>query len=222
LHRNEQRQRHCSHALGGGPADPTRVAPKALPSGGFACDRRVTASPIKTLRPTVFLDRDGVINVDTGYPYKPSHLAFTPTAVAGIARINAAGCLAIVVTNQSGVARGMFTLADVGRFHDHLSGRLADAGVHIDAFYIAPYLAGGVVEAFAIEHEDRKPGPGMLRRAMREWPVDPSRSVLIGDKPSDAEAARRAGIASITVASDVCDLAETVSEWLDRTRTCPL
>jgi D-glycero-D-manno-heptose 1,7-bisphosphate phosphatase len=182
----------------------------------------MTAPLIEALRPTVFLDRDGVINMDTGYPYKPSHLRFTPTAVEGIAQINRAGCFAIVVTNQSGVARGLFSLADVERFHDHLSGRLADAGAHINAFYVAPYLAGGTVEAFAIEHEDRKPGPGMLLRAMREWPIDPARSVLIGDKPSDAEAARRAGIASITVASDVCDLAATVAGWLRRCEIAPL
>ena len=182
----------------------------------------MTASATTALRPTVFLDRDGVINVDTGYPYKPSHLALTRTAAEGISRINATGCLAIVVTNQSGVARGLFTLADVDRFHAHLSRQLTSLGAHIDAFYFSPYLVGGMVEAFAIEHDDRKPGAGMLKRAMREWPVDPSRSVLIGDKPSDAEAARRAGIESITVASDVCDLAASVSEWLNRNSICTL
>ena len=165
------------------------------------------------LRPTVFLDRDGVINVDTGYPHRPEHLVLTPSAARAIALINAMGALAIVVTNQSGVARGMFTMAQVNRFHEALADRLAQEGAHLDGIYVAPYHPGGSIARFAINHEARKPGAGMLIQAMRDWPVDAAKSVLIGDKPTDAAAAARAGIPSIIVPTNHCDLLAVVEEW---------
>ena len=173
------------------------------------------------LRPTAFLDRDGVLNVDTGYPHRPDQLVLTPTAAQAVTRLNRAGCLAIVVTNQSGVARGLFDLAAVDRFHAALQERLAEAGGRIDAFYTAPYHPDGVVSPFAIVHDDRKPGPGMLLRAMREWPVDPARAVLFGAKSSDMEAARRGGIAGVRVESDQCDLDAVVRRWLEADGTDP-
>ncbi|SEN64218.1 D-glycero-D-manno-heptose 1,7-bisphosphate phosphatase [Sphingomonas gellani] len=167
-------------------------------------------------RPTVFLDRDGVINVDTGYPHRPEELALTPTAAPAIARLNRAGCLVIVVTNQSGVARGMFDLAAVDRFHAAIQERLAEHAARIDAFYVAPYHPAGTVARFAIEHPDRKPGPGMILSAMADWPVDPNRAILFGDKGSDLEAAVRAGIPAWLLSSDTCDLDAAVSVWLER------
>jgi len=167
-------------------------------------------------RRAVFLDRDGVINVDTGYPHRVEELELTPTAAAAIRRLNGAGVLAIVVTNQSGVARGMFDLAAVDRFHDAIQQVLQAHGARIDAFYVAPYHPAGIVERFAIEHEDRKPRPGMLLRALRDWPIDRDASVLIGDKQSDLEAAKCAGIEAMLVPSDTCDLARTIEDWLAR------
>ncbi len=167
------------------------------------------------LRPAAFLDRDGVLNVDTGYPHRPDQLVLTPTAAQAVARVNRAGCLAIVVTNQSGVARGLFDLAAVDRFHAALQERLAKAGGRVDAFYVAPYHPDGVVSPFNIAHDDRKPGPGMLLRAMREWPVDRARSAMFGDKGSDMQAARRAGVAGVRIQSDTGDLDAAVARWLD-------
>ncbi len=168
-----------------------------------------------SLRPAAFLDRDGVINVDDGYTFRPADLLFTPTAAAGIRRLNEAGWLAIVVTNQSGVARGLYGTADVEAFHAHMAAELARAGARLDAFYYCPFHPDGSVPAFARAHDDRKPGPGMILRAMREWPVDPARSVLVGDKASDMEAAARAGIAGVRVSSNDCDLLATVTEVID-------
>lgn len=165
-------------------------------------------------RAAVFLDRDGVINLDVGYAHHPEDLELTPTAAQAINQINRAGVLAIVVTNQSGVARGLFTLAEVDRFHEALAERLARDGARLDAIYVAPFHPDGTVPEFAIAHEDRKPGAGMLRKALREWPIDPTRAILIGDKESDAEAARGAGIPSVIVPTDTCDLAAVVSRWL--------
>jgi D-glycero-D-manno-heptose 1,7-bisphosphate phosphatase len=170
----------------------------------------------RSVRPAAFLDRDGVINVDTGYTFRPEDLILTPTAAEGIRLLNEAGYWVIVVTNQSGVARDYFSIADVERFHAHLQRRLAEQGARIDAFYLCPYHREGTVEAYRCDHEDRKPNPGMLLKAMRDWPITREGSFMIGDKPSDEEAASRAGIASILVPADICDLADTVRGWLAR------
>jgi len=168
------------------------------------------------LRPAAFLDRDGVINVDHGYTFRPEDLEFTPTAVEGIRLLNKADYPVLVVTNQSGVARGIYGLDDVDTFHAHLNAALKQAGARIDAFYSCPYHPAGSVAEFACEHEDRKPGPGMIHRAMREWSVTPKDSFLIGDKPSDAEAAAAAGIASMLIEPNVGDLAAAVRKLLSR------
>jgi D-glycero-D-manno-heptose 1,7-bisphosphate phosphatase len=166
-------------------------------------------------RPAAFLDRDGVINVDHGYTFRIEHLEFTPTAIKGIRLLNEAGYPVLVVTNQSGVARGLYGLAEVEAFHAHLNAALAEAGAHVDAFYYCPYHPEGSVTEFAIEHEDRKPGSGMIRRAMQDWDVQTEGSFLIGDKPSDADAAKAAGLPSRLIASNTGDLAAAVRGFLD-------
>ena len=165
------------------------------------------------LRPAAFLDRDGVINVDHGYVFRPDELVLTATAAEGIRLLNEAGHLVIVVTNQSGVARGLYTVADVERFHTHLQQELAAHEAHVDAFYFCSHHPEGRIAAFASEHEDRKPNPGMLLRAMRDWPIDRKRSFLIGDKQSDGEAAARAGVRAMLVDANSCDLAAAV-RWM--------
>ena len=161
-------------------------------------------------RPAAFLDRDGVINVDHGYVFEPTRLEFTPTAIEGIRLLNQAGYPVLVVTNQSGVARGMYGVAEVEAFHAHMNAALGEAGAHVDAFYYCPYHPDGTVADYAIEHEDRKPGIGMIRRAMREWDVRAEGSFLIGDKQSDLDAASAAGIAGYRIAPNVGDLAAQV------------
>lgn len=148
----------------------------------------------KMQRPAAFLDRDGVINVDDGYVVRPEALRFVHGAPAAIRRLNEAGYLVVVVTNQSGVARGYFTEADVGRFHAHLRERLAEAGARIDAIYFAPHHPDAAVAAYRADHPDRKPRPGMILRAFADLPIKPASSFLIGDKASDMEAAAAAGI----------------------------
>ncbi len=146
------------------------------------------------LRPAAFLDRDGVLNVDHGYVHRIETLDLMPGAASAVRRLNEAGYMVIVASNQSGIARGYYTLDDAHRFNTALRERLAEQGARIDAFYLAPYHPDGVVAPYARPHDDRKPGPGMLRRALAEWPVDAARSFLIGDKDSDLEAAQRAGL----------------------------
>ena len=141
----------------------------------------------------VIFDRDGVLNVDHGYVGSWDRFEWIAGARAAIARLNAAGIIVIVVTNQSGVARGYYDLAAEDALHAAMRADLAPA--HIDAFYVALHHPDAVADAWRVaDHPDRKPNPGMILRALADWRLDPTRTVLIGDKPSDLEAARRAGI----------------------------
>jgi len=145
----------------------------------------------------VIFDRDGVLNVDHGHVGEVARLEWIAGARAAIRRLNDAGVLAIVATNQSGVARGYYDLAAVDRVHQAMQADLAAQGARIDAFYVCPFHADAVVEAFRHpDHPDRKPNPGMILRALRDGSVVPERAFVIGDKPSDIEAARRAGVAA--------------------------
>jgi D,D-heptose 1,7-bisphosphate phosphatase len=168
------------------------------------------------VRPAAFLDRDGVINVDRGYTYRVEDLVFTRTAIEGIKAFNNAGYRVFVISNQSGVARGYCTVEHVERFHAAMLQQLHARGAHIDGFYYCPFHPEGSVAGYAIDHEDRKPSPGMLLRAMREWPTDIAASVLIGDKQSDLQAAARAGVTGLRVETNVGDLAAAVRRFLQQ------
>lgn len=147
------------------------------------------------VRPAAFLDRDGVLNEDHGYTHRVGDLAWMPGAREAIRLLNDRGYRVIVVTNQAGVARGFYDEDAIGIFHAGMQVQLAEAGAFVDAFYHCPYHADGKVPAYTVEdHPDRKPNPGMILRALRDWHVDKDKSFLIGDKPSDMEAARRAGL----------------------------
>ena len=145
--------------------------------------------------PAVFLDRDGVLIEDTGYPHLEEHLRLVPGAAEAVRRLNALGYLCVVVTNQSGVARGLFSEAQMKVFNALLVRRLASKGAVIAGVYACPFHAEALDERYRhADHPDRKPNPGMILRAVAEHHIDPARSFLIGDQPSDLEAARRAGI----------------------------
>ena len=150
-------------------------------------------------RRAVFLDRDGTLNVDTGYVHTPEAFAWIPGAVDAVRRLRDAGLLTIVVTNQAGIARGYYTEADMHRLHAHVADELQRAGTAIDAFYHAPYHEQGVVPAFTRAHPDRKPGTGLFERAIREHNIDPGRSFMVGDKASDIVPAHALGITSFLV-----------------------
>jgi D-glycero-D-manno-heptose 1,7-bisphosphate phosphatase len=148
-------------------------------------------------RPAAFLDRDGVLNVDHGYAYQPHELDWVAGAQQAVRLLNEAGFTVIVVTNQSGIARGMYTESDLQAFHAHMQEGLRAQGAHIDAFYHCPHHPDGTVEGFAIACDCRKPGIGMLKQAAREWPIDLTRSFLIGDRDGDMEAAAAFNIPGI-------------------------
>ena len=146
------------------------------------------------MKPVAFLDRDGVVNADIGYLWRPEDCVWIPGATEVIRLFNRRGWPVVVVTNQSGVARGYYHEADVLALHAWMNEELGKLGAHIDAFYYCPHHLKGSVEKYKIDCECRKPKPGMIRAAMAEWQAEPSSSYLIGDKGSDMEAAEAAGI----------------------------
>lgn len=145
-------------------------------------------------KPAVFLDRDGVLNEDSGYVFLPANLKWIEGAREAVKAINEAGYLAFVVTNQSGVARGFFEEIDVQQLHGWMAGELATIGARIDAFEYCPDHPEAVVERYRRVSVRRKPGPGMITDLISRYDVDTSRSFLIGDKQIDMQAARAAGI----------------------------
>ncbi len=150
----------------------------------------------RPVRPAVFFDRDGTLNRDLGYTYRPEDLVWNDGAMDAIAAANSAGWLAIVVTNQSGVGRGLFDEAAMHRFHAHMQADLARASARIDAFYFCPFHPQAISPALRHpNHPDRKPNPGMLVRAIADHAIDPARSLMIGDSAADAAAAHALGLA---------------------------
>lgn len=147
------------------------------------------------MNPAVFFDRDGVLNVDHGYVGSLERFEWQPGAIEAILAANQAGFLVIVVTNQSGVARGYFSLSDVEQIHAWMAQQLAAAGAHVDRFYVCPFHPEAKIATYrAADHPDRKPNPGMLLRAIRDFDIDPGRSIMFGDNETDMLAARSAGV----------------------------
>ncbi|MDP3673732.1 MAG: HAD-IIIA family hydrolase [Novosphingobium sp.] len=146
-------------------------------------------------RPCAFLDRDGVLNVDDGYTFRPGDLRWIDGAREAVRTLNDSGYFVIVVSNQAGVAKGFYTEEDVKSFHAEMSHQLATRGAHIDAFYFCPHHPDGIVERYrAANHPERKPNPGMLVKAISEWPIDVGGSFLVGDRQADLDAAAAAGL----------------------------
>lgn len=150
-------------------------------------------------RKAVFLDRDGTINVEKDYLYKVEDFEFIPGAPEAIRAFKNAGYLVIVVTNQSGVARGYYSLEDVNKLHDYIQGELAKHGAVIDAFYVCPHHPKDGRGDYVRKCECRKGEPGMLLQAATEHAIDLGQSYMIGDKLADIEAGVTAGCQVIMV-----------------------
>ncbi len=150
-------------------------------------------------RRAVFMDRDGTISEEVGYVNHLSRYRLLPNALEAIRLLNRAGFLAIVTTNQSGVARGYFSEALVDQVHDRLRGLLGEAGARLDAIYYCPHHPNEGEPPFRADCDCRKPRPGMIRRAARDHDVDLSRSYAIGDTRADIEAGAAAGVPGILV-----------------------
>lgn len=167
--------------------------------GGSIC-----AAPGARTRPGILLDRDGTIIVDHGHVGSVDRVEFIDGAAEAIARFNQAGIPVAVVTNQAGVARGLYGIDDVTRVHRYIADQLAARGAHIDLFLYCPYHPAGVVEAFARTSEDRKPRPGMAKAAEAALNLDLTTSWVVGDRPEDIGLAEAVGASAVYVGPGSC------------------
>jgi D-glycero-D-manno-heptose 1,7-bisphosphate phosphatase len=144
-----------------------------------------------------FLDRDGVINsnkLNKGYVGSLKHFRWVPGAVKAIKFLNKKNYKVVVVTNQSGVARGFFTIKDVKKIHSYIQKKLKKNDAKIDAFYFCPFHKDGIIKKYKKNSSLRKPNIGMFLLAKKKWNVDHKNSFMIGDQKTDVEFARRAKI----------------------------
>ena len=144
--------------------------------------------------PAAFLDRDGAINVDSGYVGRWEDFKYLPDAVEGLKQLQSTGFKLFVVTNQSGIARGYYTEDDFLSLTETMTADLCAKGVTLAGVYYCPYLADADLEPYRVASELRKPEPGMLLKAANEHDIDLTRSIMVGDKVSDMVAAERAGV----------------------------
>jgi len=149
------------------------------------------------MRRAVFLDKDGTLLQDVPYNTDPSRVAFTPNALEGLRELVDAGFEIVVVSNQSGLARGYFELDALHRLVKHLRAELNAAGIPLLDFYFCPHYLDGAVLMYAVECDCRKPGPGMFYRAADEHGIDLSASFMVGDILDDVEAGHRAGCRTV-------------------------
>jgi D-glycero-D-manno-heptose 1,7-bisphosphate phosphatase len=156
--------------------------------------------PERLPRPAVFLDRDGTLNHDGGYVYRVADFRWLPGAMNAVRALNARGYYVFVVTNQSGVARGLYDEAAIRDLHEWMKGELRAGGARIDDIRYCPHHPEGNIAAYRTACSCRKPAPGMLLDLMKAWPVIREGSIMIGDRDSDAETGKAAGIASAVVA----------------------
>ena len=140
------------------------------------------------------LDRDGVLNVDKAYLYKPEEVEWVPGCREAVAWLNRQGYQVVVVTNQSGVARGLFTEKDVVTLHQWMQAELKKVGGEIAAFYYCPHLPGAPVKQYDADCNCRKPKPGMVIQALRDFGVKPENAFLVGDGQRDVDAAEAVGV----------------------------
>jgi len=142
----------------------------------------------------VFLDRDGVITVDSGYTHRIEDFQLVPGSAQGLSLLQHDGWRLVVVTNQSGIARGLYTDDDYQRFTTHMRAQLAAHGVRLDAVLHCPHLPDATVAQYRRRCDCRKPAPGMLLRAAHELSLDLQASVMVGDRLSDVQAGRAAEV----------------------------
>lgn len=167
----------------------------------MAHETRQPAKPdgMGTGRAAVFLDRDGTLIEEVGYLDRPERITLYPWSIDAIGALNSAGIAVVLMTNQSGVARGFFTEDTVGAVHVRIAELLAKGGARIDAYYYCPHHPHGRIPEYTRVCECRKPASGMVDRAVAELGIDPRRSFAVGDRWLDVQLARAVGARGVLV-----------------------
>ena len=147
----------------------------------------------------VFLDRDGTLIEEVGYLDRKERVDLYPWTIDAVRALNRAGFRAVLVSNQSGVARGFFSETVVDEVHEHIAALLESGGAHIDAYYYCPHHPDGKVKQYAVQCECRKPKPGLILEGARRHPIDLARSYMVGDTGRDLGAARAAGLPLVLI-----------------------
>ena len=151
------------------------------------------------MKKCIFLDRDGNINIEKEYLHKIEEFEFIKGAKEAIKIFNELGYLVVIVTNQSGVARGYYNEESVKKLHNYLQREVEKIGGHIDGFYYCPHHPKKGIGEYKLDCQCRKPEPGMFLQAKKELDIDFNNSIMVGDKVSDVEAGRKLGMRSILV-----------------------
>ena len=142
-------------------------------------------------KPAAFLDRDGVINYDFGYICDFKQFKFRPGVLKGLQHLRKQNFRIFIVTNQSGIARGLFTENDLKLFHSKMKKKLSIRKIKIDEIKYSPYHPKGIIKKFSKNHKSRKPGNLMIKQLFKKWPIDIKKSFMIGDRISDKKCAER-------------------------------
>jgi D-glycero-D-manno-heptose 1,7-bisphosphate phosphatase len=151
------------------------------------------------MTPAVFLDRDGTVIEESGYLDRLERLVFYPFSVDAVRLLNRAGFAVVIVTNQAGIAKGIFKESFVAEAHRHIAEHLAAGGARIDGFYYCPHHPEASVEAYRKRCDCRKPQPGMFKQAGADLGIDLARSYVVGDRWHDLEAGRVVGTRTLLV-----------------------
>lgn len=167
--------------------------------------------------PAIFLDRDGTINVDHGYVSEIDNFEFIDGVIDAMRELKQMGFALVLVTNQSGIARGMFSEDQFMQLTEWMDWSLADRDVDLDGIYFCPHHPEGVIETFKQSCDCRKPQPGMLLNAQQELNIDMSASYMVGDKIEDMQAAAAAGVGKkvlVRSGKPVTAEGENTADWV--------
>jgi D-glycero-D-manno-heptose 1,7-bisphosphate phosphatase len=154
---------------------------------------------LQSARPAVFLDRDGTLIDEAGYLDRLERLVFYPYSVDAVRLLNRAGFAVVIVTNQAGVARGIFPETFVSAAHQYVTDRVQRGGARVDGFYYCPHHPDGTVPEYTRACDCRKPNPGLLKQAAADLNIDLTRSFAVGDRWHDLEAGQAVGARGVLV-----------------------
>ncbi|MDN4628186.1 D-glycero-beta-D-manno-heptose 1,7-bisphosphate 7-phosphatase [Erwinia sp. PsM31] len=167
--------------------------------------------------PAIFLDRDGTMNIDRGYVHEIDNFQFIDGVIEAMQELKKMGFALVVVTNQSGIARGLFTEDTFMQLTEWMDWSLADREVDLDGIYYCPHHPEGVVEEYRQECDCRKPQPGMLLSAQKELNIDMAASYIVGDKIDDLLAGKAAGVGTkvlVRSGKPVTEEGENTADWV--------